>query len=148
MSKHPETPHRSLRGLEAAPEDIDKRRNRQAEEMKANLQANTAYASEGNGDAEEPKEELPKGPHRFMSGTLQNVQCHGLGIELTVAAKGKTMALHRGNYYKIEFSALGFTPNGDISSCKDMEGRSAKVEYIESAAQPAPAYIVAIELHK
>jgi Tfp pilus assembly protein PilF len=123
-------------------------RDRQVEELKANVQANASSAGEGSANAETPEEELPKGPHRFMAGTLQNVHCHGPGIELTVAAKGKTMALHRGNYYKIEFTALGFTPKGDLSPCRDLEGVSAKVEYVESSAMPATAYVVAIELHK
>jgi predicted Zn-dependent protease len=123
-------------------------RDRQAEELKANVQANAASAGEGSANAETPEEELPKGPHRFMAGMLQNVHCHGPGIELTVAAKGKTMALHRGNYYKIEFTALGFTPKGDLSPCRDLEGVSAKVEYVESSAKPATAYVVAIEVHK
>jgi tetratricopeptide (TPR) repeat protein len=115
------------------------------QELKASLQAN---AASGNSNAEAPAEELPKGPHRFLIGTLQNVHCHDLDIDLTVAAKGKTMALHSGNYYKIEFTALGFTPKGDLSPCKDLEGMSAKVEYVESSAKPAVAYVVAIELHK
>jgi hypothetical protein len=123
-------------------------RNRQAEELKADVQANTAYATEVNGDAIAPEDELPKGPRRFMAGTLQNVRCHGQGIELTVAAKGKTIALHRGNYYKIEFTTLGFAPKGDLSPCKDLEGMSAKVEYVEAAARPVTSYVVAIELHK
>jgi tetratricopeptide (TPR) repeat protein len=123
-------------------------RNRQAEELKADVQANTVYASEVNADPEAPEEELPKGARHFMAGTLQNVHCHGQGIELTVAAKGKTMALHRSNYYKIEFTTLGFAPKGDLSPCKDLEGRPAKVEYVEAAAQPPTAYVVAIELHK
>ena len=115
------------------------------EELKASLQAN---ASSGNTNAEAPVEELPTGPHRFLIGTLQNVHCHDLDIDLTVAAKGKTMALHSGNYYKIAFTALGFTPKGDLSPCKDLEGMSAKVEYVESSAKPAAAYVVGIELHK
>jgi tetratricopeptide (TPR) repeat protein len=123
-------------------------RDRQELTLKANVQANAASAGEESANAEIPAEELPKGPHRFMAGTLQNVQCHGPGIELTVAAKGKTMALHSGNYYKIKFTALGFTPKGDINPCRDLDGVSAKVEYVESAAKPATAYVVAIELHK
>jgi tetratricopeptide (TPR) repeat protein len=123
-------------------------RNRQAEDLKADVQASTVYTSEVNGDPAVAEEELPKGPHRFTAGTLQNVHCHGQGIELTVAAKGKTMALHRGNYHKIEFTSLGFTPQGDLSPCKDLEGRPAKVEYVESGPQPAAAYVVGIELHK
>jgi len=115
------------------------------EELEASLQAN---APSGNTNAEAPLEELPKGPHRFMIGTLQNVHCHDLDIDLTVAAKGQTMALHSGNYYKIGFTALGFTPKGALSPCKDLEGMSAKVEYVESSAKPAAAYVVGIELHK
>jgi tetratricopeptide (TPR) repeat protein len=122
-------------------------RDRQAEELKANVQA-AAPAGEGSANAEAPEEELPKGPRRFMVGTLQDVHCHGPGIELTVAANGKTMALHRGNYHKIEVTVLGFTPIVDLSPCRDLEGVRAKVEYVESPAMPATAYVVAIELHK
>jgi len=123
-------------------------RDRQAEELKANVQANSASAGEGSANAETPEEELPKGPHRFLVGTLQNVHCHASDIELTIAAKGKTMPLHSSNFYKIGFTALGFTPKGDLNPCKDLEGMSAKVEYVESSAKPAAAYVVAIELHK
>jgi hypothetical protein len=55
---------------------------------------------------------------------------------------------HRGNYYKIEFTTLGFSPKGDLSPCKDLEGRPAKVEYVDPGVPPATAYVVAIELHK
>ena len=123
-------------------------RDRQAEELKANVQANSASAGASTANAEAPKEELPKGPHRFLVGTLQNVHCHASDIELTIAAKGKTMPLHSSNFYKIGFTALGFTPKGDLNPCKDLEGMSAKVDYVESSAKPAAAYVVAIELHK
>lgn len=121
-------------------EEYASARDRQAEEPEANVQANA--------DVEAPEEDLPKGPHRFLVGMLQNVHCHAPGIDLTVAAKGKTMALHSGNYYKIEFTALGFTPKRDLSPCRDLEGVPAKVEYVESAAKPTVAYVIGIELHK
>jgi len=121
---------------------------RLAEELKADAQANAAPAGESNADAEAPDKQVPKGPHRFLVGTLQDVHCHELGIDLTVAAKGKTMALHSGNYYKIGFTTLGFAPKGDLNPCNDLEGKSAKVEYVESSAKPAAAYVVAIELHQ
>ena len=129
-------------------EEYVNERDRLPEAPKANVQANAASAGEVSANAEISEEELPKGPHRFMTGTLQNVHCLGSGIELTVAAKGKTMALHSGNYYNIAFTALGFTPKGDINPCHDLDGVSAKVEYVESSAKPATAYVVAIELHK
>jgi tetratricopeptide (TPR) repeat protein len=121
---------------------------RMAEEIKADTQVNASPAEDGDARAKAPVEELPTGPHRFLVGTLQNVHCHDPGIEMTVDAKGKTMALHSGNYYKIAFTALGFTPKGDLSPCKDLEGKPAKVEYVESSAKPTVAYVVAIELHK
>ncbi len=53
-----------------------------------------------------------------------------------------------GNYHKMGFAALGFTPKGDLIPCKDLEGMPAKVEYVVSSANPGTACIVAIELHK
>jgi tetratricopeptide (TPR) repeat protein len=116
-------------------------RERQTAEELANVEANAD-------DAEAPKEELPKGPHRFVVGTLQNVHCHASKIDLTIAAKDKTMPLHSGNFYQIGFTALGFVPKGDLNPCMDLDGMSAKVEYVESSAQPPVAHVVAIELHK
>lgn len=121
--------------------------SRRADEMKGNAQANEPFADVSDPDAEVPEEDLPKGPHRFVVGTLQNVHCHTPRIDLTVAAKGKTITLHGGNYYKIQFSTLGFALKGDLNPCKDLEGMAAKVEYVESSSKPV-AYVVAVELHK
>ena len=122
--------------------------SRVAEELKTAAQANAEFAREGIANGEAAEEQAPKGPHRFLSGMLQNVQCHAQSIDLTIAAKGKTTPLHSGNYYKIGFTALGFAPKGDLNPCKDLEGMSAKVEYVESSAKSAAPYVVAIELHK
>jgi tetratricopeptide (TPR) repeat protein len=132
----------------AAREQEEEQSRLPAEALQATARADAASAGNGSAGAEAPEEELPKGPHRFMTGTLQNVHCHGPGIELTVTANGKTLALHRDNYYEIEFTAFGFTPKGETNPCNDLEGKSAQVEYVESSAKPTAAYIVAIELHK
>ncbi|MGA7079352.1 MAG: tetratricopeptide repeat protein, partial [Terriglobales bacterium] len=131
----------------AAQQQVVEQNQRLAEEVKADAAAETA-AGESNAEAEAQQEELQKGPHHFLAGTLQNVQCHSAGIFLTLVGKNKTMTLHSGNYYKIQFTALGFTPKDDLDPCKDLEGKSAKVEYVESSAGPETAYIIAVELHK
>jgi tetratricopeptide (TPR) repeat protein len=118
-----------------------------AEEIKASGEADSGMTTESSAKPEAP-EEIPKGPHHFLVGTLQNVHCHTPRIDLTVDSKGKTTPLHSGNYYQIAFSALGFTPIGELDPCNDLEGKPAKVEYIEPSAKPAPAYVVAIEIHK
>lgn len=58
------------------------------------------------------------------------------------------LALHTENYYKLQFSALGFQPTADLKPCTDLENRPAKVEYVESADQSDAPHLIAIELHK
>jgi tetratricopeptide (TPR) repeat protein len=116
-------------------------------QVRANAQANGATVIEGSA-AQVHEEEPPKGRHHFIVGTLQNVHCGNPSIELSLIASGKTTLLHSGNYYKIAFTALGFTPIAELNPCKDLEGKPAKVEYIESAAPSPAAYVIAIELRK
>lgn len=90
-----------------------------------------------------------RGPHRFATGTIKNVQCSGLStMDFVVVSPGGEIAMHSDNYYKIQFSALGFTPAGDMQPCTQIEGRPAKVEFIEPADKSVKDRIVAIELHK
>jgi tetratricopeptide (TPR) repeat protein len=91
---------------------------------------------------------VPKGPHRFLVGVLKSVHCENIGLDVTVTANGKQVALHTDNYYNLQFSALGFQPSGELNPCKDLESRPAKVEYVESANQSVAPRLLAIELHK
>ncbi len=91
---------------------------------------------------------VAKGPHRFLVGVLKSVHCSTPQIDLTVDSGGKTFPMHAENYYKLQFSALDFTPSGDLNPCKDLEGRRAKVEYVESTDQSVPARVLSVELHK
>jgi len=91
---------------------------------------------------------VPKGPHRFATGTLKSITCDNPGLDLTVVISGKSLALHADNYYKIGFSTLGFQPSGDLNPCTDLESRPAKVEYIESANPAVSAQLISVELHK
>jgi Tfp pilus assembly protein PilF len=96
----------------------------------------------------QPDTFVAKGPHRFVTGTLKNVHCSMPQLDLTVESSGKSLPLHADNSYKIEFSARGFTPQGDLNPCTDLEGRPAKVEYVESADAAVAARVIRIELHK
>ncbi|MGA9307280.1 MAG: DUF1570 domain-containing protein [Candidatus Sulfotelmatobacter sp.] len=94
-----------------------------------------------------PHEVLPNGPHHFVTGVLKDVRCNTPAIDLNVIAAGKTLGLHSGNYFKIEYSALGVILKGNLNPCADLEGKPAKVEYVDSARN-GPAAVVAIEIHK
>ena len=121
--------------------------SRMAEESGGRVET-LGSTGEINVKAEAIEEVVPEGPHRFLVGTLLNVNCNTPGINLTIEAKGKTVALHSANYYQIGFTALGFTPEGLLNPCRDLEGKSAKVEYVESSATPPTAYVLAIEIRK
>ena len=103
-------------------------------------------------DAPTPKlahrEFVPHGPHHFVTGTLKNVHCDSSTLDLAVKAGTKTLALHSDDYYRIQFSVLGFQPRGDLKPCEDLEGRPAKVEYLESADKSEAPHLLGIELHK
>ena len=94
------------------------------------------------------KDFVPSGPHRFVVGVLKNVHCDTPDLDLAVTSGTKTLALHSDNYYKIQFTALGFQPSGNLNPCGDLENRSAKVEYVESTNKSDPPHLISIELHK
>ena len=94
------------------------------------------------------KEFVPSGPHRFVVGILKAVQCDAPHLDLTVSSGAQTLALHADNYYKIQFTALNFEPNGDLKPCTDLENRPARVEYVESANKTDAPHVITIELRK
>ena len=91
---------------------------------------------------------VPRGPHRFLVGVLKGVHCDNPAMDLTVNSSGKLVALHVDNYFTLPFTALGFQPDKDLNPCADLENRSAKVEYVESANPNVMAHLVSVELHK
>jgi hypothetical protein len=89
----------------------------------------------------------PAGPHHFVTGVLKNVRCNTPAIDLNVIVAGRTLGLHSSNYFKIDYTVLDFTLKGNLNPCADLEGRPAKVEYVESASKDQ-ASVVAIEIHR
>ena len=91
---------------------------------------------------------VARGPHRFLVGVLKGVHCDNPALDLTVDSNGKLVALHVDNYFTMPFTALGFRPNKDLNPCADLENRTAKVEYVESANPSVTAHLISVELHK
>lgn len=94
------------------------------------------------------QEFVASGPHRFVVGVLKGVHCDMPMLDLTVSSGAKTLLLHTDNFYKIQFTALNFSPSGDLKPCSDLENRPAKVEYVESADKTTSPRLIAVELHK
>jgi tetratricopeptide (TPR) repeat protein len=92
-------------------------------------------------------EGAPQGPRRTSIGTIKNVQCSSPArMEFELQAEHGPVALHADNYYKIQFSTLGFNPKGELHPCSDLEGMSARVEFMEVSGKPGQ--ITAVELRK
>ena len=123
-----------------------------AEQRKTWEQDGTVTAQATTSDVPIPRlkrrDFVAKGPHRFLVGVLKSVHCDNPALDLTVNTTDKQLSVHGDNYYKIAFTTLGFQPSGDLNPCSDLENRSAKIEYVESADPSAPAQLLSVELHK
>jgi len=60
----------------------------------------------------------------------------------------KTIALYTNNYYKLDLTALGFEPKGEMNMCKEIEGFKARVRYADSSDKSVDGQVVSIELRK
>lgn len=93
--------------------------------------------------------ESPDGPKHTAIGVIRNVQCsYPAVMELNVDSGKKSLSLYSNNYFKIDFSVLGFKPKGDMNPCNGIEGMKAQVQYVESSDKSVDGQVVAIELRK
>jgi tetratricopeptide (TPR) repeat protein len=135
----------------------------QAEREKEEHEYREASRQSQSGDQSSPKSEQTltgpqeldhsaddrRGPRRTVKGTLRAVQCSSVAtMSLKVESAAKPVDLRTRNYYKVQYSALNFTPTGKLNPCKDLEGMKAKVEYFEGLDGSAEGQIVSIELTK
>jgi hypothetical protein len=98
---------------------------------------------------ERSRKDEPHGPRRTVKGILRNVHCFSPAtMKLKVEGGAKPVDLRTANYYKVRYSALNFTPSGDLKPCKDLEGMKANVDYFEALNSSAEGQIVSIELTK
>ena len=87
------------------------------------------------------------GVRKTLVGKLTAVQCGMPAVmDLKLVTGSTSTALHSDNYYQVQFSALGFTPEGELHPCSDIEGMQAKVEFVEIPGDASQ--IIAVELRK
>jgi len=89
------------------------------------------------------------GPKHQSEGIIRGVKCsYPAVIELSVEGANTKVSLYSNDYFKIEFTALGFTPAGAIRPCDDIEGAKAHVQYAESSDKSVDGQIISVELRK
>lgn len=94
--------------------------------------------------------EPPTGPKHTADGIIRGVNCsYPSVIEFHVEGAKKSVALYSNDYFKIDLSVLGFTPeHSSMNPCHDFEGMKAKVQYTESSDKTVDGQVIAVELHK
>jgi Tfp pilus assembly protein PilF len=93
--------------------------------------------------------EPPNGPKHQLIGVIHKVQCsYPAVLEFSVEGAKKTISIYSSDYYKLDITALGFTPEGDLNPCTGLEGMKARVQYAESSDKTVDGQVVAIELRK
>jgi len=118
-------------------------------EKAAALEKASAEEVEAEPSASESSEPARHGPRHTVRGTLKDVQCtYPAKMTLKVESAKSAMGLRSANYYKVEYSALNFTPSATLNPCKDLEGMTAKVDYFEAVAAGADGQLISIELSK
>ena len=105
----------------------------------------------GAGEATHPKHpaEDPNGPKHEVIGIIKGVKCsYPSVIDFRVESSTKSVALYSNNFYKVEFSSLGFTPDGTLNPCSGIEGMKARVQYADSSDKTVVGQVVEVELRK
>ncbi len=136
------------------------RRERQIERLVADrdsVQAESASSSNQSSTVVDIVPEFgPKHPNAPLDGTkheilgaIHQVTCsYPAVIEFKVEGSKQTVALYNNDYYKLEFSTLGYTPTGPLNPCGGIEGLKARVQYVESPDKTVDGQVVSVELRK
>ncbi len=95
--------------------------------------------------------ESSAGPKKIAVGVIRGVTCsYPSVVELrVVTAPGKSLDLYNNDLAKIDLTAVaGLSAPSSMNPCKDFEGRTVRVQYVQSSDQTVDGQVTAIELRK
>jgi tetratricopeptide (TPR) repeat protein len=93
--------------------------------------------------------EPPTGPRHYAEGIMRGVGCsYPSTLEFKVEGAKANVSVYTNDYFKLELTALGFTPSGNMNPCTDFEGKKARVQYAESSDKTVDGQVIAVELRK
>jgi tetratricopeptide (TPR) repeat protein len=138
----------SIQQYMAMRENAEENNRGHQEDMKSTNEASLVSSSETT-EAPPALERELKGPRHFITGTVKHVHCSPpASLALDIDDGQATLSLRTSNYYKLVFTAFGFTPNGALHPCSDLEGAHAKVGYAAATEPGKNGRLVSVELHK
>ena len=90
-----------------------------------------------------------RGPRDMLDGTITEVTCsRPAHMDLTLTSRAGTFHLHTEDYSKVEYSALGFEPAGELVPCTGLRGRPARVFFYDLKGRPNEGELISVELRK
>lgn len=114
----------------------------------ADVQAKAVLVAEEEARPRHPTEP-PDGSKHEMIGVIRSVRCsYPAVIEFQVEDAKRRVSLYSNDYFKLDFSTLGLTIEGNLSPCTGIEGMKARVQYAESSDKSVDGQAIAIELRK
>ena len=63
-----------------------------------------------------------RGARDMADGQVRTVTCKGRAMDMTFDDSYEILRLHSDNYFKVDFSAINFTPSGTMNPCKTAQG--------------------------
>jgi hypothetical protein len=97
---------------------------------------------------EQKQEKRARGRRHMADGQIKDVTCKGRALDMAFDDSDKILRLHTDDYFKVDFSAINFTPGGTMNPCKTVKGMYARVYYYRIEGHPREGELISVELRK
>jgi tetratricopeptide (TPR) repeat protein len=91
----------------------------------------------------------PGAPRHEARGVIHDVRCGAPSVlQLQLQNASGTIFLYSNNYFNVPFTALNYTPEGELHPCTQLEGKTARISYAETADKTGAGEIVSVALSR
>jgi len=97
---------------------------------------------------EQKQQKRVRGAEDMADGQIKNVICKGRALDMDFDDSYEILHLHTDNYFKVNFSAIDFTPKGILNPCKTVKGMYARVYYYHIKGHPHEGDLISVQLRK
>jgi hypothetical protein len=89
------------------------------------------------------------GPVKTMKGLVRAVQCSESAIMMvTLNSNGKLIKFRTDNYFKVPYTAIGFSSKSNFDPCTQLEKKRAEIEFWSVSGQEYSGIIKSIGIQK
>ena len=114
----------------------------------SNTNATQSRSQSRQSAPEAKKEKRVRGRKDMADGQIKSVNCKGRAMDMVFDGSYETLRLHTDDYFKVEFSAINFTPSGEMNPCKTANGMYARVYYYQIKGHSHEGDLISVQLRK